>query len=169
MTADDASQLRQMRGSLVGSLILLTFDAALSGSFLMSILVCPVWFLVSLARNLIRRPGWKVALSRIMLPAVTLGLVLANSSLQSSIAAANAQRIIDACEQFRVANGTYPSKLDELVPRHLASVPRAKYSLALGEFRYWKYKEDSSLMWVAIPPYGRRIYSFERRRWNYVD
>lgn len=166
---DRISYLRRIRGSLVGAFVLLAWDAVVSGSFMASILVCPVWCVVSLVKAVIQRPGWKIGLSRILVPALTLGLVLGNAALQSRIAGANAQRIIGACEQFRVANGRYPSQLKELEPRYLGSLPRAKYSLVFGEFRYWSFEGKHRLMWVAIPPFGRRIYDFERREWGSLD
>jgi len=169
MTHDDcAYSLRRIRGSLVGAAVLLAWEAALSGSFLVSILVCPVWCLVSLVKNVIWRPGWRVALSRTVVPALTLGLVLSNAALQSRIAHANAERIIKACEQFSAANGRYPSKLDELVPGYLPAVPRAKYCLMDCDFWYLEYKDRHTLMWVAIPFFSRPYYDFEERRWGVI-
>jgi len=166
---DRISYLRRIRGSLVGAFVMIAWDAVVSGSFTASIFVCPVWCVVSLIKAVIQRPGWKIGLSRILVPALTLGLVLGNAALQSRIAGANAERIIGACEQFRDANGRYPGQIEELVPRYLGSVPRAKYSLAFGEFKYWSLEGKHRLMWVAIPPFARRIYDFERRKWGSLD
>jgi hypothetical protein len=159
----------RIRGSLVGASLLLAWDAVLSGGFVLSILVSPVWFLVSLAKAIIQRPGWRVGLTRILVPVLTLGLVLGNAAMQTRIASANAKRIIEACEQFRIANGRYPSTLDELKPGYLASVPRAKYSLMFGNFWYWSLDGKTRLMWVVIPPFGRKIYDFEGRKWGSLD
>lgn len=46
----------RIKGSIVGAVALLIWDAAISGSYLTSILVCPIWFLVSLLKNAIQRP-----------------------------------------------------------------------------------------------------------------
>ncbi len=153
--------------SIAGAFVLIFWDAALSGSFLMSFLVCPIWFLVSILKNLIQRPGWKIALFRIAIPVATLGLVLANNDYQYKMAESNAAQIVTACEQFHAATGKYPQTLDELVPQYLPSVPPAKYCLLFGEFRYWK--DSPMLVWCVVPPYGRAIYNFEERRWNYLD
>jgi hypothetical protein len=72
-----------------------------------------------------------------------------------------------ACEQFRLANGRYPDQLDELVPKHLRSIPQAKYSLVYGDFRYWNMEGKPRLMWTVILPFGRKIYNFERREWGF--
>jgi hypothetical protein len=120
-------------------------------------------------KNTIQRPGWGLALLRIAIPALTLGLVLANDAVQYRIGKANAPRIIAACEQFHADNGEFPKTLDDLVPQYLPSIPRAKYCLTYGEFVYWNRDGRSSLMWYAIPPFGRNIYSFQERRWHYID
>ena len=158
-----------IRGSIIGVFILLFWDAAISGSYVMSILVCPIWFIVSILKNAIQRPGWRVALIRIAIPPLTLALVLANDSLQYKIGKANAPRIIAACEQFHSANGRYPKTLNELVPQYLPSIPRAKYCLMLGEFMYWNFDEEPMLVWYVVPPYGRKTYTFNDQRWGYLD
>ena len=160
---------RHLRGSIIGAFILLFWDMALSGSYVMSILVCPIWFLVSILKNAIQRPGWRVAIIRIAIPPLTLGLVLVNSSFQLTIAEANAPRIIAACEKFHSDNGRYPKTLDELVPRYLSYIPRAKYCFDYGEFRYWNHEEEPMLEWCVVPPFGRKIYTFNDRRWGYID
>lgn len=157
------------RGSITGSLALLGWDVVLCGSFLLSILVCPVWFWVSILKNLIQRPGWRIAFFRISIPAVTFALAMGNESVQRRIAHAGAERIIRACEEFRAANGSYPAKLEDLVPAYLRSVPRAKYCLVQGEFSYWNFDDDSILVWCDVPPYGRPIYSFKKGTWGYLD
>jgi hypothetical protein len=64
--------------SIAGAALLLAWDAAIGGTFLTSLLICPIWFLASVVKNAIQRPGWVRALVRIAIPALTLGLALAN-------------------------------------------------------------------------------------------
>jgi hypothetical protein len=160
---------RGIRVSIGIVCLLLAWDVANTGSFVMSYIFCPIWFLASLLKNAIQHPGWRLALTRIAIPALTLTVVMANDSLQSQIAQANAPKIIAACEEFHAANGRFPKTLDELVPRYLPSVPRAKYCLIYGDFSYWYLDSHPILEWCVIPPYGRRIYDFDRRQWNYID
>ena len=94
---------------------------------------------------------------------------MTNSAVQSGIAKANAQRVVEACEQFHADNGTFPRTLDELVPAYLEFVPRAKYCLTWDKFVYFSNDEYPILAWVDIPPFGRRTYNFENRRWGYGD
>jgi len=159
---------RGIKVSIGGALILLAWDVALSGSFGLSFLVCPIWFLVSILKNAFQRSGWRLALLRIAVPPLTLGLVLANNALQLKIAETNAPRVVAACEEFHAANGKFPKTLDELVPRYMPSVPRAKYCLIYGKFVYFNYGKPM-LLWHVVPPYGRRIYDFEKQQWNCIN
>lgn len=112
-------------------------------------------------------PGWKVSLSRILIPLLTLALVSGAAGLQTKVAAIHAERIIAACEEFRVVSGRYPRALGQLVPRYLNSIPRAKYSLMAGDFVYWSLDGKPQLMWMATPvPAGLHVYDFERRKWS---
>jgi len=160
---------RGIRVSIGGALLLVAWDVGLSGSYLTSLLFCPIWFLVSILKNAFQRPGWRLALLRIAIPALTLGLALANEGVQYRIGKANAPRIIAACEEFHAANGKFPKTLDELVPRYMPSIPRAKYCLDFGEFQYLNLDGRPLLVWYVVPPYGRKVYNFEDRRWNYID
>lgn len=159
---------RDMRWSLVGASLLLAWDVAFTGSFLMSLICCPLWFLGCILKGAEDRAGWRRILLRMAFPAVTFGLVWANNAVQNKIAEVNAVRVIAACEEFRAANESFPKSLDELVPRYLPSVPRAKYCVAFGHFLYFNYGRPM-LVWCLIPPHGRKIYDFETRRWSYMD
>ncbi len=160
---------RGVRRSIVGALALLIWDAGIDGSCLMSLMVCPIWLLVSVLKNAIQRPGWRLALLRIAMPALTLGLVLANAAFQFRISEANAVRIIAACEEYHAANGKFPKTLDDLVPRYMPSIPPAKYCLG-GKFVYSSSGEEYHiLLWQEAPPYFRKVYQFETRRWRYMD
>ena len=160
-----------IKRSVVAAAVLLAWDGALTGSYLMSSLVCPIWFLVSLLKNAIERPGWGLALVRIGIPVWTLGLVSANNAVQLGVAEANAQRVVTACEEYHAANGRFPKNLDELVPQYMNSVPIAKYCLGPpSSFSYYNYSGGTpKLVWQVVPPHYRKIYNFETRRWSYLD
>jgi hypothetical protein len=156
-------------GSIAGACVLLALDGAFYGSFLTSILVCPVWILVSLVRSAALLPGWWNSLVRIAIPALTLILVYGNDALQMRIGRANADRIILACEQFHSDYGRYPRTLADLVPRYLDEVPRAKYCVARGEFWYIGGEKNHMLVWWVVPPFGTMNYNFELARWRFSD
>ncbi len=157
-----------VRGTLICSAVVIFLDVVLTGAYLYAALICPIWLFVGVVRAIVQRPSWGVAAARVLTPVATLLLVLANYSLQGRIAQANAARLIQACEHYHEANGNYPERLDDLVPSYLSSIPRAKYCLQDGEFKY-----DSSppplLRWSQVPPFGRRVYNFEAREWRYLD
>jgi hypothetical protein len=161
--------LREIRVALVGAGVLLVADGVVYGSFLLSAVVCPTWFLAVAARAIIRREDWRLSIARVAVPLITLGIVLGNAALQSRIARANAERIIDAVTRYRAAHGSYPRAIDALAPRFLDSVPRAKYALAFATFKYFEFRGEHTLMWVSVPPFGRPYYSFEKARWGYLD
>lgn len=159
--------LRGNRGSVVAAAALLAWDGALFGTCLTAWVFCPIWLLVSLLKNASERPGWGLALVRIGIPAVTFGLLWVNNAVQLGVAEANARRVVAACEQYHAANGRFPENLDQLVPRFMSSVPRAKYCLA-GHFAYHNFGTPR-LYWQVVPPYLRKIYNFETRSWSYLD
>jgi hypothetical protein len=162
---------RGIKRSVVAAAVLLACDGAFSASFLLSSLSCPIWFLASLLKNAIERPGWGLALVRIGIPALTLGLVWANNAVQLGVAEANAQRVVVACEAYHAANGRFPEKLDELVPQYLNSVPLAKY--CLGPPSRFFYNSSASgptmLAWQVVPLHYRKIYNFKTRIWSHLD
>lgn len=157
-----------LRGSLICLLVVFLWDVVLSGSFLFSFFFLPIWFVAAVIRAIVLRPGWGVAFDRILMPFVAGLLVVANCYVQGRIARANSERLIQACEQYREASGAYPERLDDLVPRYLSSVPRAKYCCFLGEFMYWG-PPRAFFWWVEIPPFGRRVYDLETGEWSYLD
>jgi hypothetical protein len=161
---------RSVGGSIGAAAIFLALDAGVSGSSLWSIIFCPVWILVSALRSAIRRPGWGLALARILIPVLTLWLVRANDAFQLRLAEANGQRIVAACEEFQATSGRFPKTLDELVPKYMKSVPVAKYCLLWGNFIYVSHaSRDAMLYWHIVPPHYRKIYWFETRSWSYLD
>ena len=167
--AGERGAFRAIRRSVVAAAVLLAWDGALYGSFVMSMIFCPIWFLVSLLKNAIERPGWGLALVRIGIPALTLGLVRANNVVQLGVADANARRVVAACEEYYAANGRFPKDLDELVPQYLNAVPFAKYCLGPpGRFAYYNVGTPM-LVWQVVPPYYRRIYDSHTRSWSYLD
>ncbi len=160
--------LTAIRGSLICALVVVFFDVVVSGCYLFSALVCPLWCIVGAVRAALQQPGPGMAAARVLIPIVTGLLAFANYSVQRSIAMGNAERVIEACERYREANGAYPERLGELVPRYLNSVPRAKYCCSWSEFWYFGAPRPL-LFWYEIPPFGRRIYNFERGTWRYLD
>ena len=145
-------------------------DVIGSGSYLWSFGVCAIWFLVSLVQY-IRGRERKLALFSIALSVVTFVIAYGNCYIQCTIAAANGERIYKACEDFNRDNGRYPETLDELCPRYLRYIPRAKYCLWSGEFVYIHYKDmpGYTLKFYVIPPMARMVHNHGKPGWFLVD
>jgi hypothetical protein len=164
-----ASVLRCLRGGLIVAGVLLVNDVLLSGSFLLSAFVVPIWLLLEIAKAIFGRNSRPATIRRILISLVTLGLVFGNAWLQSRMARANAERIIKACTHYRTGKGVYSTKLTDLVPRYLRSVPRAKYALIFWDSFYEVSHDEHTLMWVEVPPFGRPYYDFEKAQWRFMD
>jgi hypothetical protein len=94
----------------------------------------------------------------------------ATTRFHAATAQNHAAQVIEACRAYNARHGMLPDRLEELVPEFLPAVPRAKYTLAWGEFTYSTSAEKShTLMYVALPPFGRRLYHFEEARWSQLD
>jgi hypothetical protein len=156
--------------SLFGAGYALFWDLV-CGTFAFSVLICPIWLLLSVIRSCIVRPGWRIALCRAAVPPAILGITLANTLNQWKKADVNGERIVRACESYHALKGHYPKTLDELVPRYLRSIPRATYG-AGGEFIYYNAPESDgqapTLWWNPFIP-EKKVYSFEHGRWYYTD
>jgi hypothetical protein len=108
-------------------------------------------------------------LKRLGLYAAVVAVAMTINSLNNAYARRQADKTIAACEAFKAMHGQYPEKLEDLVPGFMPRVPRAKIFSAWSEFHYRAYDNRHSLMWVALPPFGRRYYSFEVKRWASLD
>ncbi len=96
-------------------------------------------------------------------------LVLSVNFANNQLARRRADTLIAACHQYEARHGRLPDRLDELVPDFIPSVPLAKYTLGFNTFMYMARPGHHSLMWVALPPFGRPYYAFEDNRWSILD
>lgn len=176
--------LRSLIGSIILAIVLIVCHVAVWGGFLLSgflCLICLVWFLLAIARALIWRKGWRLAIARILIPVVTLALVIGIPSPPEGIPD-DVELIIQACERYRAKNGMYPRTLDVLVPEYLKSEdlkslsPDFQYSVH-GDFYprkvycfyYPEFREEHTLMYTDIPPFHTRYYDFESASWGGFD
>lgn len=156
-----------IKGSLWLAAGVLFWDVGNEGFWGCSLLICPLWFLISVVKNIIQHPGWGIAALRVSMPLLTFAIAFGNGNMQWKISDANAERVIKACDEFRVANGRYPNKIDELVPKYLTSVPPAKHCM-MGSFLYVNSQGHPMLWWTRYGFY-RRIYDFDEKRWSNLD
>jgi hypothetical protein len=117
-------------------------------------------------RRYIRSGFAIIAIYAIMMASV-VGTIWANNR----IARGGADEIITVLKRYKSATGDYPVRLVELVPEYMPTVPRAKCTLMFNEF-YYSYdpkEHRGSLMYVALPPFGRPAYRLHTDTWGYLD
>jgi hypothetical protein len=99
------------------------------------------------------------------------GAVLGTIHINNLIARKRANRIVAALKAYKGKHGHYPKRLADLVPEYIPNVPLAKYTLLFNQFHYYYDVDDErgSLWYIALPPFGRPIYSLETQTWGYLD
>lgn len=135
-------------------------------------LVMVVLGLVHVVRGLLA-DRWRVrfGFSLIAIYAVMMASVVATIHANNQLAARRAEGLVVALKSYRAATGNYPVRLRELVPGYLPAVPRAKYALAFDEF-FYSYdpaEHRGVLLYVVIPPFGRRTYNLGSDTWGSLD
>ncbi len=94
--------------------------------------------------------------------------------LHATTATSRAEQLIAACGAYKEQHGVFPDRLEALVPTYIPAGPRAKYTLTWGNFTYSNWSSDPDeprhvLMYVAMPPFGRRLYNLEQGHWWTLD
>jgi hypothetical protein len=170
-----------LRGLAVPS-ALFVLDGLILGQGVLTALVAAGAVVVSaplalVAKTKHREEAFLRHLRRAIVYPATAAAVIGFVALGNLHARHTADGVIAACDAYRTAHGRYPTKLDDLVPELLPSVPRAKPTLMFGSFFYVDGssvtgedgKQRPSLMYVQIPPFGRPVYLFDEKRWSYLD
>lgn len=155
--------------------VLFLVDLGFEGQGLVSLLVAAVGLILLTTGALWSavRGTAPLARSRAMRAGMYLLLgiaTVATMQFHTATAQNHAEQVIAACRAYQARHGTLPDRLEELVPEFLPKVPRAKYALQWAEFTYWTSgKTAHTLMYVALPPFGRRLYHFETAQWSQLD
>jgi len=157
--------------TLIGAALLFFVDAILANQGAISVIVGIFVLFISVPRALFGRDRalrtLRLKKSAIWLIAV-VG-VFAFNRVSNEMAHRRANDVIVAVKAYHQQHGVYPKRLDDLVPAFLPSVPRAKYVLFLGEFKYLYDAANPALFYVEVPPFGRPTFSFGRNKWDYLD
>lgn len=154
--------------ALYAALMLFTADALLLEQGLLAALLLMTVFgwLVpkALLLSKVRRDAWPT-LRLALLFGATAVAIMATINLNNHLARQRAARLIEAIDLYHASQGRYPLALDALVPRYIAAVPRAKYTLAFNQFIYRQQAPRARLAYVEVPPLARPCFDFEQRRW----
>ena len=167
-----------MRACLIG-LVLFVLDAIVVGQgFLSSLVLCVavgvqlIFAVLKAFKDSRRRALFHVGAAAIY--ALTFALVWAYIVTDWRMAARRADALVAACHAYQAKYGRYPERLEELVPEFVDRVPRAKYVVMGGTFEYSVWPAEGAerrhmLRYVVVPPFGRRLYYMEERRWTRLD
>ena len=81
-----------------------------------------------------------------------------------------ADELVKAVEAYSAKHGQFPQNLEQVVPDFMSAVPLARYTLASNDFSY-KTGPDGKhvLSWTVTPPFARKSYTFEEKRWVTLD
>ena len=89
--------------------------------------------------------------------------------LNTFVGKKNAHRIVSAIEVYKSDKGVYPAELSDIVPEYMSGIPVCAYRLSGRQYRYFYTDSYHYLMWVEMPPFGRRMYDFQDKEWRYID
>lgn len=167
-----------IRASVAG-LTLFVLDAVVVGqgflsSLVLFLAVC-VQLIFAVAKTIKgNRRRARLHLGACAIYALTFVLVWAYIVANGKMAARRADALVAACHGYEAKYGRYPERLEELIPEFITGVPRARYVVAWGEFDYYVRPAEGAerhhtLKYVVIPPFGRRLYQLEERRWSRLD
>ncbi len=101
-----------------------------------------------------------------LLFSVTAVAIMATIHINNHVARLRAERLIAAIDLYHASQGRYPLALEALVPRYIAAIPRAKYTLAFNQFLYHQHLSAARLGYVEVPPVLRPCFDFGQRRWH---
>ncbi len=164
-------KVRSFRQSLVIAGLLVLVDAFLMNQGFISFLFGLGLLLIGLPRAFLRK--FAIVRSKLLrnlaiyFTAIALEFVL--NWTNNRIAASRGDALVAAIKAFQVKYQRYPDSLEALVPEFIQSVPRAKYTLLYGHFRYLNSEGNALLFYTALPPSGRPTYNFSRGAWGYLD
>lgn len=93
-------------------------------------------------------------------------LVLVYNSVNNDIANERAETVVKAIKAYHAKYQRYPETLTEIAPEFIAEIPRAKYTVLSGDFRYQPLGGKPMLYYQVMPPFGTRMYSFDSGEWR---
>jgi len=89
--------------------------------------------------------------------------------LNAYIGGQNANVVINAINSYHADAGIYPQNLNQLIPNYLDSIPICAYRITDNKYKYRVDQDNADLIWIKVPPFGRRNYNFKNAEWTYLD
>ena len=161
-----------LRGSVITALCLLVLDVFVLGQGAIAILtlVAVVFWFIPKTLFAWKRKNMLVtwALKTIMYSVMAAAILTANAT-HNHLAKTRAEHLIVAVNEYKAQYQRYPHTLDELVPKSLTEIPKAKYTLLFNNFVYTNREGHATLMYFDFPPFGRPYYDFNKQEWGHID
>ncbi len=157
--------------AVILSLLLILIDAIWLNQGALAFVVGLLLLFVGLPRSLLRKfaPTRPQRLRNLGIYLSSVILVFGLNALNNQIAQSRAVMLVSAVKNFYSENQHYPESLNNLVPRYVAQIPSAKYTLAFNQFRYVNSERGAYLEYTKMPPFGRTSFSFNTDQWLYID
>jgi len=162
----------KIKSTIYTAIALFIFDAFVMNQGAIAAITIFIIFLWLLPKSVFlkyKNKSPKVLLTKALIYGVMALAVFSANFVNNKLAKYRAEKLIVAIEAFHQSTGSYPEKLTDLVPGYIPAVPMAKYTLIFNKYWYIKDKDNASLFYVALPPFGRPTYSFTRQSWSYLD
>jgi hypothetical protein len=159
-----------LRSTVIAAFCLFIVDAFVFGWFVIAMFASIALVFWMIPRTLLDFIRGNVVMVRELKTGIYLLMVVATFAAyagNSYLAKSRADTVIAAVDQFKAYHHRYPESLAELVPKYMSSVPRAKYTVMYGEFIF--LAEMPRLMYFGFPPFDRRVYSFDSKKWMVLD
>jgi hypothetical protein len=156
----------------ITALILALVDALFFGQGVLALALCLAGFIYYLPRAIGAYPDRRLFRVRAVKAAVTVvagSAAIATIVIVNAIAEDRAKEVIAAVEAYKASAGGYPARLEQLVPAYLPEVPHAKPAGMMRTFDYYASDAGHTLMYTVTPPFGRKLYHFEKQRWSALD
>jgi hypothetical protein len=170
---DKGSLWQSVRVSVFLAICLFIIDAFLLGTVAIAALATPVivlWMLPKTLFALNRKDELLIRSMKTCVYTIMVVAVIAAYVGNDRMARNGAEEIVAAVNQYKGDLKQYPVSLNELTPKYLGHIPRAKYTLNYGEY-YYRLNEhgQATLMYHVLPPFKRRVYRFAHQNWITID
>jgi hypothetical protein len=159
-----------LRSTVIIAVCLFIVDAIVFGWFVIGLfasIALVFWLIPRTLLDFIRGNAVMVRVLKTGIYLFMVAAIFAAYAGNSYLAKAGADTVIAAVDQFKAVQHRYPESLIELVPKYMSSVPRAKYTVMYGEFIF--LGGVPRLMYYGFPPFDRRVYSFDSKKWMVLD
>lgn len=161
-----------MRRTVIIAIFLFILDAFVLNQGIIALVALFIALPIMIIRAFMRRKDKPLFKKRLAVCGIYLlmsMLILASNTINNKMARSRAEVLIEACEKYKDINNEYPEKLSDLVPDFINEIPVAKYTQMSNRFFYIASEDSHLLLYVAVAPFGRPTYNFEKQKWTYMD